>query len=187
VLAEVFENEAAELEVGQDAQVELHGAQPASLTGKVDFVFPTVDPRTRRIKVRIALKNPGDAFKPASYVTVVLGTTPGRKLSIPKEAVIDNGDRQYALLALPDGYFQPRDIKVGPAGDEHYAVIEGLKEGDRVVTSAQFLIDSETNLAAAMKAMSMSMPGMDMGEGQEMEGTEGMEGAEGKPGHEHEP
>jgi hypothetical protein len=82
---------------------------------------------------------------------------------IPKEAVIDTGPRKYTLLALADGYFSPRDVTVGPAVGEFYPVISGVVEGDRVVTSAQFLVDSETNLMAAMQAMSMSMPGMDMG------------------------
>jgi Cu(I)/Ag(I) efflux system membrane fusion protein len=85
------------------------------------------------------------------------------RLVIPKEAVIDTGPRKYTLLALANGYFAPRDVQVGPAIGEFYPVISGVAEGDRVVTSAQFLVDSETNLMAAMQAMSMSMPGMDMG------------------------
>src|SRR5439155_14210429 len=102
-------------------------------------------------------------LKPDTYVNLIWhGDSPDR-LVIPREAVIDTGPRKYALLALANGYFAPRDVQVGPAIGDFYPVIAGVSEGDRVVTSAQFLVDSETNLIAAMQAMSMSMPGMDMG------------------------
>jgi len=79
--------------------------------------------------------------------------------------VIDTGAKTYAILAHPNGYFEPREVKVGSPVDEYYPLISGLDTGDRVVTSAQFLVDSETNLQAAMGAMSLSMPGMDVGGG----------------------
>jgi Cu(I)/Ag(I) efflux system membrane fusion protein/cobalt-zinc-cadmium efflux system membrane fusion protein len=114
---------------------------------------------TRRVKVRIELKNPGVEFKPESYVTVLFHAGAGRQLAVPKEAILDNGDKQYVILALADGYFEPREIKTGAPGDAFAPVLAGLSSGDRVVTSAQFLIDSETNLQAAMQSMA-SMPGM---------------------------
>ncbi len=176
VIAELFENELAGVHVGLEAQVLFpSGVRTEPLAGKVDFIYPSVDPRTRRVKVRIAFPNPGMELKPEAYVTVVLKTSLGRMLAAPKEAVIDTGERQYVLLALPDGYFQPRDVRIGgDATDDYYVVTDGLKAGDRVVTSAQFLVDSETNLAAAMKAMSLSMPGMEMGGGDETKGIPGM-------------
>jgi Cu(I)/Ag(I) efflux system membrane fusion protein len=96
---------------------------------------------------------------------VILKTDGGHQLAIPKEAVIDDGDRQYAIVALANGYFDPREIKVGPPANEYFPLISGLEMGERIVTSAQFLVDSETNLQTVMKAMAMSMPGMDMGGG----------------------
>ncbi|HUU35505.1 MAG TPA: hypothetical protein VMW48_15675, partial [Vicinamibacterales bacterium] len=85
--------------------------------------------------------------------------------AVPKEAVIDTGAARYVLVALADGYFEPRLIDVGAPVDAFYPVLQGVSIGERVVTSAQFLIDSETNLQSAMRAMAMSMPGMDMGGG----------------------
>ena len=115
------------------------------------------------MRVRIEFTNPGLELRPETYVTVVIQTPPHHELAIPKEAVIDTGVKQYAILAHPNGYFEPREIKTGPPSDEFYPLMSGLQMGDRVVTSAQFLVDSETNLKAAMQAMSLSMPGMDMG------------------------
>ena len=86
-------------------------------------------------------------------MTVVVHTGGGRQLAIPKEAVIDNGDKQYAIVAHPNGYFSPQEIRLGAPADEFYQLLGGLKEGDTVVSSAQFLIDSETNLQAAMQSM----------------------------------
>src|SRR5262249_26267666 len=140
IIAELFENEVAQIRVGQAAKVLFpYGGGGPALEGKVDFIYPTLDPRARRVKVRLAFGNPGPVSKPESYVTGVLDTTLGRKLAVPKEAVIDTGERQYVLLALPDGYFQPRDVQVGAAAADAYEVLGGLQEGDRVVTSAQFL------------------------------------------------
>ena len=110
-------------------------------------------------------------FKPESYVTVLIRAGAGEQLALPKEAVLDNGAKRYAIVALPNGYFEPREIEVGQPVDDFLPVIRGLAEGDPVVTSAQFLIDSETNLQSAMQAMSMSMPGMNMGGAKP--GTEG--------------
>ena len=113
--------------------------------------------------MRIEFRNPGLEFKPQTYVTVILKAGGGHQLALPKEAVIDDGNKQYAILADPNGYFEPRVIQVGQPDDKYYPLISGLEAGDRVVTSAQFLIDSETNLQSAMQAMSLSMPGMDTG------------------------
>ena len=164
VIGQVFEYELALIKVGQVAHIEFPYAQTTKqLAGKITFIYPEIDPQTRRAKVRIEFPNPGFQFKPASYVTVLIGVAGGHQLAIPREAVIDNGTRRYAILARPNGYFEPREIQVGPPVNEFYPVVSGVEMGDRVVTSAQFLIDSESNLQAAMQAMSMSMPGMDMG------------------------
>jgi RND family efflux transporter MFP subunit len=161
VLGQIFEYELPLVKLGQQAEIQFPYTRAGRpLTGRIAFVYPEVDPMTRRIKVRIELANPGFAFKPESYVTVLVRTGAGRQLAVPKEAVIDNGDKRYAILALADGYFEPRTIEVGEPVDAFYPVLAGLQRGDRVVTSAQFLIDSETNLQAAMQAMA-GMPGME--------------------------
>jgi RND family efflux transporter MFP subunit len=163
VLGQVFEYELRNIKLGQSAQIEFpYGQSTRTLNGKVTFVYPEIDPQTRRAKVRIEFRNPGLEFKPETYVTVILKTPAGHQLAVPKEAVIDDGSKQYVIVAAPNGYFDPREVKVGPPVDNFFPLISGLDAGDRIVTSAQFLVDSETNLQAAMKSMSLTMPGMDM-------------------------
>ncbi|HEX7840539.1 MAG TPA: efflux RND transporter periplasmic adaptor subunit [Kofleriaceae bacterium] len=162
-VGQVFEYEAARLHAGDAVEVEFPYGQAAKRDAKIDFIYPEVDPQTRRVRFRVTLDNRDRKLKPDTYVNVIWHGESTDRLVIPREAVIDTGARKYALLALADGYFEPRDVRVGSAVGEFYPVISGVAEGDRVVTSAQFLVDSETNLMAAMQSMSMSMPGMDMG------------------------
>jgi RND family efflux transporter MFP subunit len=165
VLGQMFEYEAAGLRPGQTLDVEFpYGQAPRSVSARVDFVYPDVDPQTRRVRFRASLSNREGRLKPDTYVTVVLHGEPVDRLVVPASAVIDTGARKYAMLALADGYFEPRDVEVGPPLGDFYPVVTGLAEGDRVVTSAQFLVDSETNLMSAMQNMAMTMPGMDMGQ-----------------------
>jgi RND family efflux transporter MFP subunit len=170
-IGQLFEYEAARLHVGDAVTVEFPYGQAASRAAKIDFIYPEVDPQTRRVRFRATLDNRDRKLKPDTYVSLVWRGDASERLVIPREAVIDAGARKYALLALAGGYFAPRDVQVGPAVGAFYPVISGVAEGDRVVTSAQFLVDSETNLMAAMQAMSMTMPGMDMGD-MDMSGTD---------------
>lgn len=166
-IAQVYEYELGGVTVGQTAEV-LFQYQPVKpVLGRVSFISPDIDPQSRTARVRVEFKNPGVAFKPESFVTIVLHTNAKPRLSVPREAVIDTGARQYVLMALPDGFFEPRDVSVGEAQGDSIPVYTGLAAGERVVTSAQFLIDSETNLQAAMQSMSLTMPGMKAG-GDEM-------------------
>ena len=154
VLGQIFEYELPMVKLGQAVEIEFpHGESGQTLRGTVSFIYPDIDPTTRRVKVRIELSNPGLVLKPETYVTVVVQTGAGRQLAVPKEALIDDGLKQYVILARGNGYFEPRIIQTGQAVDEFYAVMSGLSDGDVIVTSAQFLIDSETNLQAAMQSM----------------------------------
>ncbi len=163
VLGQIFEYELPLVKLGQEAEIQFpYGQSNKTLRGRITFIYPEIDPMTRRVKVRVEFRNPGFQLKPESYVTVLIRSGAGELLAIPKEAVIDNGDRRYAIVALANGYFEPREVQVGQAVDAFYPVLGGLSHGDVVVTSAQFLIDSETNLQAAMRAMA-NMPGMEMG------------------------
>lgn len=158
----VFEYELPLIKLGQEAEIEFpYGQAKRQLKGRITFIAPEIDPQTRRVRIRAEFPNPGQTLKPETYVTVVIRTDGGQRLAIPKEAVIDNGEKRYALLAQANGYFAPKEIQVGPPSDDFYPLLGGLKEGDTVVSSAQFLIDSETNLQAAMQSM-IGMPGMDM-------------------------
>jgi RND family efflux transporter MFP subunit len=163
VLGQLFEYEASRIRPGEPVDIEFpYGQSPGTLSARVDFVYPDIDPQTRRVRFRASLPNADGRLKPDTYVTLVLHGEPMDRLVVPAPAIIDTGARTYALLALPNGYFDPRDVAVGPQRGDYYPVVSGLSEGDRVVTSAQFLIDSETNLMAAMQNMAASMPGMDM-------------------------
>jgi len=171
VLAHVFEYETRTVKVGQSAEIQFpYGQSTRALKGQITFIYPEVDLMTRRVKVRVAFRNAGFELKPETYVTVLIRAGMGVQLAIPKEAVLDNGDTRYAIVARPQGYFEPREIEVGQPVDDFFPLLKGLAEGDQVVTSAQFLIDSETNLQAAMQAMSLSMPGMKTGQGDQHSG-----------------
>lgn len=161
-VGQVFEYEAARLHVGDAVEVEFPYGQAKPRRAGIDFVYPAVDPTTRRARFRAVLDNRDGALKPDTYVTLVWHGPARDQLVVPEEAVIDTGVRQYVLLALADGYFEPRTVTLGPPIDGAYPVVSGIGEGDRVVTSAQFLIDAETNLRSAMQNMA-GMPGMNAG------------------------
>jgi RND family efflux transporter MFP subunit len=163
VIGQVFEYEAARIHPGDTIDIVFPYGQAIKLQARIEFVYPEVDPQTRRVRFRAVLPNADRKLKPDTYVTLVWHGEATDRLVVPKEAVIDTGERKYVLLALADGYFEPRDVQLGPPIGELYPVVAGVAAGDRVVTSSQFLIDSETNLMAAMQGMAMSMPGMDMG------------------------
>lgn len=153
-IGEVFEYEMPFITLGQTVTVEFpYGQSSAPRTGRVAFIYPDVDAQTRRARIRVDFPNPGLTFKPGTFVTLVVAVPAETALIVPREAVIDTGTKRYVILAKEGGFFGPREVTVGvPAGND-YPVISGLAHGDRVVTSAQFLIDSETNLRAAMNAM----------------------------------
>jgi multidrug efflux pump subunit AcrA (membrane-fusion protein) len=112
-----------------------------------------VDPKTRTIKLRIELANPDHKIVPDMYANVELKLDYGKKLSIPEEAVLDSGASQTVFVVKEGGYFEPRKITVGPRVDNRVIVLAGLKPGDKIVTSANFLIDSESQLKSAAGSM----------------------------------
>jgi RND family efflux transporter MFP subunit len=160
-IGQVVESELAQVRLGQTVSVDLSNA-PGSrpLAGRVTFIYPDIDPATRRGRIRAEIPNPAFALKPDMFVTLTIQGGASQSLAVPAEAVIDTGVKQYVILAKGRGYFEPRVIQTGPPAMDYYPVISGLAAGDEVVTSAQFLIDSESNLQAAMQAMT-DMPGME--------------------------
>jgi multidrug efflux pump subunit AcrA (membrane-fusion protein) len=111
----VFEYELPLIKLGQEAEIEFpYGQSKRQLKGRITFIAPEIDPQTRRVRIRAEFPNPGQTLKPETYVTMVLRSEGGRRLAIPKEAVIDNGEKRYALVAHPNGYFAPKEIQVGP-------------------------------------------------------------------------
>lgn len=152
VLAEVYEQELSLVQQGQAASIRITAYPDKVFTGKVAFIYPTVNPQTRTVQVRIELPNPDGLLKPFMYATVELAALSDRKpvLAIPDSAVLYSGIRQVVLLDRGEGRYQPRQVKLGLQGDHYVQVLEGLAEGDNVVVSANFLIDAESNLRAAL-------------------------------------
>ncbi len=156
ILADVYESDLATVEVGMAAEVTLPYEPGRSWKGTVAFVNPIVEPGTRTVKVRIEVANADYALKPDMFADVVLRRELGDALFVPESAVLKPGDRQLVFLDLGDGRLEPREIQTGARVEGGYAVLSGLAEGDKVVTSANFLIDSESSLKAALSSLSAS-------------------------------
>jgi membrane fusion protein, copper/silver efflux system len=150
VLADVYEYEAGRVHVGQEAHFEL-GAYPGErFAGKVRFIYPSLEASTRTLRLRLELRNPGLKLKPGMYGTATIQLARSEGLVIPKEAVIDTGEVQYAFVARPGGRFEPRALKLGTRTEGKVQVLSGLDTGETVVTTGNFLIDSESRLRSAI-------------------------------------
>ncbi len=163
VYVSIFQYEAPYVHVGQMAEMQLSYFPGRSYFGKVTYVYPTLDPKTRTIKVRLEFPNPGYALKPNMYANVELRVDYGVQTLVPSQAVLNSGTRQVVFLAKPDGYFEPREIQIGGQFDGQTEVLAGLQPGEKIVKSGNFLIDSESRLGAAMQQMAATMPGMKTG------------------------
>ncbi|RJR53115.1 MAG: efflux RND transporter periplasmic adaptor subunit [Desulfobacteraceae bacterium] len=155
VYADIYEYEVPWIKVGQEAVMTLAYHPGMRYVGKVSYIYPYLKNMTRTLQVRMEFSNTEDlSLKPDMWANVSLQSAFDREtLAIPIQAVIRTGTRDIALIALPDGRFEPRELRLGPQAGEEFVVLEGLKEGERVVTSAQFLINSESNLQAALSKM----------------------------------
>lgn len=159
VYADVYEYELPFVRLDQQATITLTYLPGETFTGKAIYVYPALNAETRTAKVRFEFPNLKGKLKPEMYANVEIKVRLGQKLAVPEGAIIDTGIRQMAIVDKGSGYFEPREVKVGAKVDNYYEVIKGLKAGERVVTSANFLIDSESKLKEAMSGM--SMPGME--------------------------
>ena len=153
ILADVYESDLATVELGMSAEVTLPYQPGRTWRGEVTFIDPTVEPGTRTVKVRIEVANQGYALKPDMFADVVLRRELGDALFVPESAVLKPGDRRLVFLDRGDGRLAPREIVTGARVEGGYAVLSGLADGDRVVTSANFLIDSESSLKAVLSSM----------------------------------
>jgi RND family efflux transporter MFP subunit len=152
VIAQVFEAEARVAQPGRTARVTLPYEQDVALSGRIAFVYPTLDPESRTLKVRLEFPNPRDALKPGMFVTVELGAESERGIVIPDSAILDTGTRQVVFVETSPGQFVARDVSVALRADGQAVVRSGLAPGDRVATSANFLLDSESRLRNAVLA-----------------------------------
>lgn len=159
VLADVYAQDYAMLRVGNRARVKVQGLPGKVFDGRVDFIYPTLDAQTRTAKVRIVLKNPQRILRPDMPVTVAIESgARALQLLVPKSAVLRTGKQDLVIIAQGEGRFHPKSVTLGSEAGEYYVVLMGVKEGDTVVTSAQFLIDSESRIQEAVQKMQRNAP-----------------------------
>jgi membrane fusion protein, copper/silver efflux system len=154
VLADIAERDLSLIEVGQKASVRLRAYPDRVFVGNVTLIYPHLMAETRTARIRIELPNPDEALRPDMYADVEIATgTEAPVVTVSNSAVIDSGERQIVLLDKGDGRFEPRAVKLGRRGDGRIEIKEGLAENDKVVVSANFLIDAESNLKAALNGL----------------------------------
>jgi Cu(I)/Ag(I) efflux system membrane fusion protein/cobalt-zinc-cadmium efflux system membrane fusion protein len=155
VYADIYEYELPWVKVGQKAEIMLPFVGHAPIESEVSTIYPYVEPKTRTVKARFDIDNPDFTLKPDMYVNVRLETDPVKNaLTVPVEAVLHSGERKTVFVVLGDGKFEPRQVKTGlQSSDGDIEIVQGLLDGDHVVTSAQFMLDSESKLREAIKKM----------------------------------
>jgi membrane fusion protein, copper/silver efflux system len=158
VLADVYETDLASIRLGMQAEISVAAAPGRRWRGPITWVSPTVEEKTRTIKVRVEVPNPDGLLKPDMFADVFLRSELGVAVLLPEGAVIDAGDRKLVFLDVGEGRFEPREVQLGAKVGSGFQVLSGVADGERVVTSANFLIDSESSLKAAIAGMSPASP-----------------------------
>ena len=153
LIADIYEYELPAIRLGQQAAIQMTYYPEETFTGKAIYIYPYLDPQTRTAKVRYEFANPHGKLKPEMFTNVEITVRLGDKLAIPEGAVIDTGVRKVVIVDRGSGYFEPREVRLGATAGELLEVLDGLKAGERVVTSANFLIDSESKLKEAVGGM----------------------------------
>lgn len=161
VEGEVFERDLPSVRLGQQVQAELDALAGRTRTGRITYIYPTLNPETRTVRIRVELPNPGLQLKPGMYATLTWRGTGLPTLSVPRTAVVSTGQRNLVFVKRPDGMLEPRVVDVGTSTSDRVEVLRGLFAGDTVVKSATFLVDAESNLSTLLGGMG-NMPGMDM-------------------------
>ena len=187
ISADIYESEMAVTKVGQPVAITFSAYPGETFSGKVAYVYPTLNAEARTVRVRLELPNPELKLKPGMYGNVILQTNAVRTLVVPKEAVLNTGLRQLVFMDRGQGRYEPASVKLGRRSQDTVEVMEGLKEGDQIVTSANFLLDAESKLTSASSMQAM-MGRIGMGDWQmrgayeaKMEGMEGMGDMKGMP------
>jgi multidrug efflux pump subunit AcrA (membrane-fusion protein) len=157
------EADATAVRLGSGADVQLTGLPGRTFKGRVEYVYPTLEQETRTVRARVAVTNTAGAFKPGMYATVRITTPIRTALTVPSSSVVRTGERNVVFVDMGSGELMPHDVELGAMADNYVEVLAGLEPGQRVVTSAQFLLDSESNLAEVMRAMMGQMSTSDVG------------------------
>jgi Cu(I)/Ag(I) efflux system membrane fusion protein len=153
ILADVYEFDLPYVRAGQTAQVTISSIPGRSLIGRVTFVSPTLDEKTRTAKVRLELDNPGGLLRPDMYADVILQEPVGMAVAVPDSAVLQTGTRSIAFVDRGNGQFEPREVRTGVKANGYYEIKSGISAGEIVAVDANFLIDSESRLRAALSGM----------------------------------
>jgi rubrerythrin len=156
VQAQIYEQDLPYVKLGQEATVTLPYLPDREFRGRVTYIYPNVDEKTRTVRVRMEFHNPGYFLKPGMFATVqVVSELAPSVLLVPDMAILRSGEKNTVFVALDDGKFEPRTVTLGPRAENNtYQVLSGLNEGERIVTSGQFLLDSESQLREAIQKMS---------------------------------
>jgi Cu(I)/Ag(I) efflux system membrane fusion protein len=153
LIADIYESELPAIRVGQPASIQMSYYPGEIFSGKAIYVYPYMDAQTRTAKVRYEFANPHGKLKPEMFANVEITVRLGDKLALPEGAVIDTGVRKVVIVDRGSGYFEPREVRLGAKAGDLFEILDGLKAGERVVTSANFLIDSESKLKEAVGGM----------------------------------
>ena len=153
IIGEIYEYELPFIKTGQESKISLSYYPGESFAGRITYIYPYLKPETRTNQVRIEAENPGLKLKPEMFANLEIHVDYGTRLTVPSDAVLDAGDTKIVFVAKGDGYFEPREVKLGVKGQDLYEVLGGVSDGENVVTSANFLIDSESSLKAALSRM----------------------------------
>jgi hypothetical protein len=187
ISADIYESEVASVKLDQPISVSFAAYPGETFHGNMAYIYPSLNAEARTVRVRFELPNPGLKLKPGMYGNVTLQTDAAKALVVPKEAVLETGLRQLVFMDRGQGRYEQTLVKLGRRNQDHVEVMEGLKEGDRIVTSANFLLDAESKLTSASSMQSM-MGRIGMGDWQmrgahegKMEGMEGMGDMKGMP------
>jgi Cu(I)/Ag(I) efflux system membrane fusion protein/cobalt-zinc-cadmium efflux system membrane fusion protein len=157
--AQVFQNDLGRVRVGAPAVLTVDTYPGRAFAGRVDFIYPDIDSSTRTARVRLVFPNPDVKLTPGMFVNVLLKIPMGRKLVVPASGVLQSGTRQIAFVDHGNGNLEPREVTLGARVADEFVVLKGLKPGERIVTSANFLIDSESQLQATLGSFAPPPPG----------------------------
>jgi hypothetical protein len=156
VHADIYEEDLPFVKEGQKAEIEVPYIPGNKMEGTIEYIYPELNMKTRTAKIRISIKNPGYKLKPGMYVNAKIKIPlKQKKIIIPVDAILFSGEHNYVFVKKGKGKFEPIVLKLGPKVDSGYIVLEGLNEGEEIVTSGNFLIDSESKIQAALKGMSV--------------------------------
>jgi RND family efflux transporter MFP subunit len=167
------EQDAGAIRVGSRAAVELASYPGRPVNGRIAYVYPTLDQATRAVRARVEIPNPAGRFKLGMYATVILTTPSRRALTVPASAVLNTGERTLVFMDMGGGSLMPMDVVAGRTAGGYTEILSGVEPGQRVVTSAQYLFDSESNLAEVMGSMIGQMNMSDMNRTGGMKDTSG--------------